>query len=123
MNANQSIFSAEATATDAALSHLFPDAGESSRLKVVCRRAHYSASALSRAVEDAEAHLLNLNITDEVPFEGGITIEIRISHRHPTAAARSLERYGYTVAWVSDPDESTQITRERLDQLMAHLNV
>lgn len=103
--------------------HLFPEAGESTRLTIVCRRADYSASRLGHAVEDADAHILNLNITDEVPFEGGITVELRVSHRHGSAVARSLERYGYTVAHISGYDEMMQLTRERFDELMAHLNV
>lgn len=123
MNSNPAILSHCDAHIHPSLRHLFPDAGESSRLTIVCRRADYSASRLSHAVEDADAHILNLNITDEVPFEGGITVELRISHRHPSAVARSLERYGYTVARVSGNDEMMQITRERLDQLMAHLNV
>lgn len=119
LNSNHSILSCQAPA----LSHLFPEAGESSRLKVFCRRTDYSASHISRAVEDAEAHILNLNITDEVPFEGGITVELRISHRNATAAARSLERYGYTVAAAAEDDSSTEITRRRIDELMTLLNV
>ncbi|MDE6783527.1 MAG: hypothetical protein K2J17_07385 [Paramuribaculum sp.] len=123
MNSNPAILSPCGTPADTEMRHLFPDAGESSRLTIVCRREDYSASRLSHAVEDADAHILNLNITDEVPFEGGITVELRISHRHGSAVARSVERYGYTVTRISGHDEMMQLTRERLDELMAHLNV
>lgn len=123
MNSKPTILSHDGEASEAVLSHLFPEAGDSSQLKVHCKRTDYSASHLSRAIEDAEAHVLNLNITDEVPFEGGLTVEVRISHRNPSAAARSLERYGYAVGQTSCPDITTELTRRRINEFMAHLDV
>ena len=70
----------------------------------------YSASRIARAVEDADAHLLNLNVTsDSERSDNRITAELRISHRDPEAAARSLERYGYEVIGAegtADSDDS-----------------
>ena len=69
---------------------------ESSTLVLTCRRGDYSASRIARAVEDADAHLLNLNVTaDSERSDSRIVAELRISHRDPEAAARSLERYGF----------------------------
>ena len=67
-------------------------------LTVTCEPGHYSASAIAHAVEDADAHLLNLNVTaDRTDIPGAPVIELRVSHRNTDAVARSLARYGYTV--------------------------
>ncbi|MDE6684329.1 MAG: hypothetical protein K2J94_04020, partial [Duncaniella sp.] len=47
------------------LERLFPPRDESSRLLVSCITSDYSASRIARAVEDADAHLLNLNVTTD----------------------------------------------------------
>jgi len=113
--------------TDAAasLERLFPPVAESSMLTVACRRGDYSASLISRAVEDCDAHLLNLNVTaDTDNFDNRIVAELRVSHRNPESIARSLERYGYEViateATVS-PDES--VMRSHYDELMHYLGI
>ena len=99
--------------------HLFPPAADSSELTVMCRREDYSASVIARAVEDADAHLLNMNVTSEVPCE-----DLRISHRNAGAAASSLERYGLTVTAIhSGFDADAELTARRIDELMADLNV
>ena len=105
---------------------LFPFLAESSELTVSCLRDQYSASAIARAVEDADAHLLNLNVTSDitgVPNE--IVVEIRVSHRHPVSVARSLERYGFNVARVktSADDPLTREALDRMGELMAYLKV
>lgn len=98
---------------------------ESSTLVVTCRRGDYSASRIARAVEDADAHLLNLNVTsDSERSDNRITAELRISHRDPEAAARSLERYGYEVIdaeGTADSDDS--LMRSRYEELMRYLGV
>ena len=81
----------------ARLWHLMPPRQEASVITVVCRPSEFSASSLARAVEDSDAHLLNLNVTGETRADGRMTIELRTSLRHADATARSLERYGYEV--------------------------
>ena len=77
---------------------LFPPRDDSSRLLISCLPCDYSASGIARAVEDADAHLLNLNVTsDGQKLENRVVAELRVSHRSPLAVARSLERYGYEV--------------------------
>lgn len=103
---------------------VFPVVGESSELSVSCYRVDYSASVISRAVEDADAHLLNLNVTDEVLPSGEIVVDLRISHRSVMAVVRSLERYGYNVLRVRDAFEPADpVLSERISQLMVQLNV
>lgn len=107
------------------IARLFPHVDESSTLLVTCRRGDYSASRIARAVEDCDAHLLNLNVTsDSDRLDNRIVVELRVSHRNPLSVARSLERYGYEVA---DFDETTpaddSIIRARLDELLHYLQV
>lgn len=110
---------------EATLERLFPQIEDSSTLVVTCRRGDYSASRIARAVEDADAHLLNLNVTsDSERSDNRITAELRISHRDPEAAARSLERYGYEVIGAegtADSDDS--LMRSRYEELMRYLGV
>ena len=74
-------------------------------------------------MEDAEAHLLNLNVTSEIQPTGEITVDLRINHRNG-GVARSLERYGYRVLSVRTyADIYTDMARERINELMAHLEV
>lgn len=76
---------------------LFPENPEYGTLSVVCRRGQYSASAIARAVEDADAHLVNLNVTGSLTDAGDNIVELRVSHRNTAAVARSLARYGFDV--------------------------
>ncbi|MCM1028361.1 MAG: hypothetical protein NC342_04120 [Pseudoflavonifractor sp.] len=90
----------DATAPSRPYDRLFPLAEDSSELTVTCRRGDYSASAIARAVEDSDSHLINLNVTSDYDtVDGGdtIVVELRINRRDPWPAARSLERYGYEV--------------------------
>lgn len=112
---------------ESTLMHYFPPVDDSSRLTVSCRRIDYSASAVARAVEDCDAHLLNLNVTSASamdPFGDELTLEIRISHRNAMAVARSLERYGYRVLAMEHAEGADADTmRDRYEELMRYLNV
>lgn len=105
---------------------------DSSRLLVGCRREDYSASAVARAVEDCNAHVLNLNIVggDEYALSAddsgafGIFFDLRVNHRSAEAVARSLERYGYTVLLVANADGADSDTlRKRMDGLLRYLEM
>lgn len=104
---------------------LFPRLEEASELSVACYRADFSASRISHAVEDAEAHLLNLNVTSEVLDSGQIVVDLRISHRDAGAVSRSLERYGYTTLRIRQGgfDAMDQVAAERIGDLITRLNV
>lgn len=119
--------------------YLFPPVAESSRLLVACRAEDYSASRIAHAVEDCDAHLLNLNVTsmgyktdDEFERESHssetgkfpVVFDLRVSHRNPESISRSLERYGYTVLRLqgnTDPDEEK--LRSRIDNLFRYLEI
>ncbi len=100
----------------------------------MCVAAHdYSASAIARAVEDCDAHLINLNVLADRPSEapGQCLVALRVDHRNASAVARSLERYGMRVialggegeADIDFYDPHQAITRERLDQLLRIIEI
>lgn len=86
---------------------LFPAVPDWTRLQVVCPREDYCASRIARAVEDCDAHVLNLNVSSfggkvfgshaGTDGKSDVTFDIRIDRRDPERVCRSLERYGYTV--------------------------
>lgn len=78
-----------------ACSELIPRRQESSIITLHCAPRDYSASQIARAVEDAEAHLLDL-YTMAAPG-GLIAVQLRISRIDPAPVVRSLERYGFNV--------------------------
>lgn len=116
---------------------LFPPVAESSRLLVGCSREDYSASRIARAVEDCNAHLLNLNVTSfgerkdygELS-DGGLSdgkfqvvCDLRVNHRSAAGVGRSLERYGYTVLGTSSADEPDDTTASRINELIRYLEI
>lgn len=112
------------------LLRLMPPREESTVLTVVCHPADFSASALARAVEDSNAHLVNMNVTGEVREDGRMTIELRTSLRHSDNTIRSLARYGFeTVSSKSFPEvapstgDYDESLRSRAAELLHILNL
>jgi hypothetical protein len=115
-----------ASADDNRLSRFFPPQAEECRLTICCRPSQYSASVIARAVEDCDAHLINLNVTADKSAEGDLVVDLRINHRHGEAVARSLERYGYDVVSINggaDDDPTEELARERIGELLHYLNI
>lgn len=89
-----------------------------------CAPQDYSASILAHAVEDSDAHLVDLF---SVPGENGqvmVTLRVRLSD--PTSAVRNLERYNFHVLEAhssGDTIQSMEIATERLLSLQALMNV
>lgn len=95
---------------------------DSSEIVVECAPHEYSASLLTRAVEDADAHVVDL--ISHPDRDGRIRITLRVRHSDPTAAVRSLERYGFDVVEFSGPKyASAVVSDERLSALQLYLNV
>ncbi len=106
------------------LESLFPPVDGSSSLMVACRREDYSASRICRAVEDADAHVLNLNVTTRTAGVDEWVVELRIDHRNPVAAAGSLERYGYRVIGIDgEMSEFDDTNRRRVDEFLRYLDI
>lgn len=121
----------DAKATDC-LQRLMPWQEDASSLVVECSRTDYSASAIAHAVESADAHLINLNVTGDTSSDGRMVVDLRVSHRNPEAVMRSLERYGYRVTStrashaLTDRDvmhSRSQVARQRLGQILTQLEV
>lgn len=117
--------------------YLYPPVADSSRLLVGCRREDYSASRIARAVEDCNAHLLNLNVTSlggpgesdsqqtfaDADQKFPVVFDIRVSHRDTAGIMRSLERYGYTVLEAQAPRGADDDTfRERIDYFFRYFS-
>lgn len=120
MAAGNDILTAKSPDITRRFAHLMPPLEEASVLTVACRPDDFSASALARAVEDSDAHLINLNVTDCRLDDGRITVELRTNHRHGSSTARSLERYGYEVINIEavDAPTSDDTLRSRAAELL-----
>ncbi len=101
----------------------FPPYDESCRLLIGCSHSDYSASRIAHAVEDANAQLLNLNVTSLEVDGCQIIVALRINHRNPELVARSLERYGYNVISFETNNENDDVIQARYDELMHYLSM
>lgn len=103
---------------------LFPAVDESVELSVECRPDQFSASQLARAIEDCDAHLLNMNVTSKRSDDGMITVMLRAGIRNVALAISSLERYGYRVAYVHESDVVGDVAlSERINDMLRRMNV
>lgn len=104
----------------------FPEVADASSIVLTCRRQDYSASTIARAVEDCDAHLLNLNVLSTVRADGGLEVALRVDLRNPSSVVRSLQRFGYEVVDVDAPiteDGDTEMARSRVNELIRYLEI
>lgn len=93
-------------------------------ITVECAPEDFSASLMAHAVEDSDAHLVDLLSTPS--DNGNLKVLLRVRHTDPAAAVRSLERYNFKVTdahAASDSIMSVEIATERLLSLQALMNV
>lgn len=97
---------------------------DTSIITIECSPADYSASIIARAIEDADAHLVDLWSAPS-PRSGAVRVTLRVRIENPRAAVGSLRRYGFEVvdATAHCPVGSAQIEEERLSALQMYLNV
>lgn len=95
---------------------------DSSIVTIQCAPNDYSASRIATAVEDADAHLVDLW---SHPAQGGmIEVNIRVRRDDPSAVVHSLERYGYEVTYATGKTyRDAETTALRLLELNTLLNV
>lgn len=93
--------------------HLFPPLPDESRLLVECRRGEYSASIITRAIEDCDAQVMNLNVTSLSlgDSDSSTIVDVRVNCRNTDSICRSLGRYGYEVI---DTTAASDADNERL---------
>ena len=103
---------------------LYCPAPDASHMLVACRRDDYSASCMARAVEDADAHVLNLNVTALHP-EGAGPDMVLVGRRDAAAVARSLARYGYETVDFDGPADTADddTARMRAAALLRYLEM
>lgn len=104
------------------LGRMIPARDDSSLVTVECVPADYSASRLSHAVEDSDAHIVDLW---SAPADNGkIRVTLRVRRSDPTSTIHNLERYGYEVVDSSGiSNQDVEIAFERLLALNTLLNV
>ena len=103
------------------LGRLIAPRDDSSVLVVESAPQDYSASLLARAVEDVDAHLVDLI---SHPADDGNFQSLSVRTFDPTQAAMSLERYGYRVVEsAAGAEADVSILAERLASLQALMNV
>lgn len=105
---------------------LFPHSPDASTLVLACLPQDYSASVIARAVEDCDAHVINLNVMGEHTPAGEMKVALRVDHRNATAVSRSLQRFGYEVIEVDQPDDfnpDAEMARSRVNELLRYLEV
>lgn len=108
-------------ALDTMLSASTPD---TSWVEMEVAASGYSASAVARAVEDADATLLDLIATPDREGLPSLHVSLHVSHSDPSAVVRSLERYGYDVTAASgESNADLDTARERFAALSLYLNV
>lgn len=93
---------------------------------LACRRQDYSASVIARAVEDCDAHVINLNVLGECTPYGEMQVALRVDHRNASAVARSLQRFGYEVVEIESPEEydpGAEQARSRANELLRYLEI
>lgn len=104
------------------LGRLIAPRDDSSVLVVESAPQDYSASLLARAVEDVDAHLVDL--ISHPADDGKLHVTLRVRTSDPTQAAKSLERYGYRVVEsAAGAEADISILAERLASLQALINV
>lgn len=107
------------------IDELYPALEGSSHLLIGCRKSDFSASRIAKAVEDCDAHMLNLNVMRDESMHYDLLADIRINRISGEAVARSLERYGFDVISFStgSSDSTDSSLQRRVDELLHYINL
>lgn len=103
---------------------IFPPRLEACNILVGTGREDFVASRIAHAVEDADANLINMNVTELADSNNSHIVALRVDHRDPERVARSLERYGYNIVELRAADGSHDPeTQARIDELIHYLSI
>ena len=110
-----------------ALGRMIAPRDDCSVITVECRASDYSASLIARAIEDADAHLVDLwsaPALHDSDSADRVRVTLRARLENPEAAVRSLTRYGFDVIGAY-PRYAHDVTAgdDRLSALQVYLNV
>ena len=106
------------------MERLMPYSPDVSRFTVLCRRSDYSAGTIARAIEDCNAHVLNLNLTGESLKEDMVAVDVRVDRKNIASIVRSLARFDYMVLNYADNEELiTDTDRQRAAELLRYLEL
>lgn len=103
---------------------LAPDNG-AAELLVAVDPDQYSASRISRAVEDCDSQLLALSVTPMRDSLGRLVVMLRVDSAAGPAVSRSLERYGYETIHTLFPEDDLSRRRamDRANELLRYLTI
>jgi len=107
------------------LDALYPVMEGSMHLLLGCRRGDYSASRIARAVEDCDAHLLNLNVLLDENGQYDLLADIRVNRVNGESVARSLARYGFDVISFTGGDDNADDStmKQRVEELLRYIEM
>lgn len=108
------------------MSSLFPPRLEACHILIGTGREDFVASRIAHAVEDADANLLNLNVTSLSDSDNSHIVALRVDHRDPQRVARSLERYGYNIvdlALSDRRDGDDDVLRAKINEFIHYISV
>lgn len=98
---------------------VYPSGGSYTEFLVAVRPGDFSASAIARAVEDCDLHLLNMNVTSARTPGGDIIVALRTDACSGDGVTRSLNRYGYDV--IATSGEISSIDADEAERRAAEL--
>lgn len=104
---------------------MFASSRDCSWVELRMPAADYSASAIARAVEDADASLLDILAQEDRRDPAHLLVSLRVDHLDPSGVVRSLERYGYTVrsTYGARYSADSELVSERISNLKLYLNI
>lgn len=106
------------------LERLMPYTPDSTHFTVICRRSDYSAGTIARAIEDCNAHVLNLNLTGDSLPDDMVAVDVRVDRNNIASIVRSLARFDYSVVGEDHTaDIVTDSDRERVAELLRMLDI
>ena len=104
------------------IGHMIAARDDCSVITLQCAPRDYCASELARAVEDSDAHLVDL--WSAPGNDGKLRVTLRVRRDDPSATVHSLERYGYDVTDVYGAEyRDSEEVATRLLELRTFMNV
>ena len=103
------------------IDELYPAIEGSSHLLIGCRKSDFSASRIAKAVEDCDAHMLNLNVMRDESMHYDLLADIRINR----ISGEAVARYGfYVISFSTGSSDSTDSSlQRRVDELLHYINL